>query len=306
MAELSVSLGDLTLSNPVIAASGTFGYGLEYEQLFNLSQLGGIVVKGLSPKSRKGNPPPRIVETPCGMLNSIGLANIGVEAFIQDKLPELSKYPDVKIIANVYGHSFEEYVFVAKRLAKNFGVHAIELNLSCPNVKEGGIAFGTDPESVESLSSAVRKIWPRHMIVKLTPNVTDVTKIAVAAQNGGADSLSLINTLTGMAVDLETRRPVLGGVTGGLSGPAIKPVALRMVHETAKAVDLPIIGIGGITNGKDALEFILAGATAVQVGTANFTDPSVCSKIPKQINDWLDEHDIKNVSDLIGKLDITL
>ena len=302
MTDLSVSLGDLVLSNPVITASGTFGYGLEYEQLYDLDLLGGIVVKGLSPKPRKGNAPPRIIETPCGMLNSIGLANIGVETFIEEKLPLLSKYRNVKIIANVYGHSADEYAFVAARLAESGGVHAIELNLSCPNVKEGGIAFGTDPDSVESLTASVRKSWDAHMMVKLTPNVTDITKVAIAAERGGADSISLINTLTGMAIDLETRRPVLGGVTGGLSGPAIKPVALRMVHQAAKAVSIPVVGIGGISNGRDALEFIMAGATAIQVGTANFTDPSVGSKIPKQMNDWLEEHNIKKVSDLIGTL----
>lgn len=302
MADLKVKLGKLLLQNPVIAASGTFGYGLEYEELVDLDLIGGIVVKGLSSKPRKGNPPPRIVETASGMLNSIGLANIGVEAFINEKLPLLRKNKNTKILANVYGHEPDEYVFVAKRLAQAKGVAGIELNLSCPNVKAGGIAFGVNPKAVETLTRAVRNVYNGFIIVKLTPNVTDVTIIAKAAQNGGADCVSLINTLTGMVVDLEKRRPVLGGITGGLSGPAIKPVALRMVHQTAQAVDIPVIGMGGIMTGQDALEFLLVGAKAVQVGTANFANPKACADIVSQMDAWLDDHKIENVNDIIGTL----
>ena len=302
MADLSVKLGPLTLPNPVIAASGTFGYGLEYEQLVDLDGLGGIVVKGLSPKPIPGNPPPRIVETASGMLNSIGLANIGVDAFLNDKLPRLKEFPNLHIFANIYGHSPDEYVQVARRLAQAQGLAGIEINLSCPNVDQGGLVFGTDPALVESLTRSVRDIYPGFLMVKLTPNVTDVTQIARAAQDGGADGLSLINTLTGMAVDLESRRPVLGGVTGGLSGPAIRPVALHMVHRVVRAVDLPVIGMGGIMTGADALAFLLVGARAVQVGTANFASPRSCVEIPAQISAWLDEHAIARVEDFIGTL----
>lgn len=304
MADLSVTLGSLTLQNPIIAASGTFGYGLEYADLVDLNSLGGIVVKGLSPKPRKGNPTPRIVETACGMLNSIGLANIGVDPFIDEKLPELRKFDRLKIFANVYGHSNEEYVFVAEKLAAAGGVAGVELNLSCPNVKKGGIAFGTDPNAVENLTRIVRDAYPDFLFVKLTPNVTDVTVIARAAENGGADAVSLINTLTGLAVDLETREPVLGGVTGGLSGPAIKPVALRMVHQVAGAVSVPVIGIGGIMTGQDALEFMLVGARAVQIGTANFANPGACIDIAGEMNQWLDEHGIGKATELVGRIEV--
>jgi dihydroorotate dehydrogenase (NAD+) catalytic subunit len=238
------------------------------------------------------------------MLNSIGLANIGVDTFINEKLPELRKFDKLKIFANVYGHSNDEYVFVAEKLAEAGGVAGIELNLSCPNVKEGGIAFGTDHKAVEDLTSAVRKAYPDFLFVKLTPNVTDVTIIAKAAEAGGADAVSLINTITGLAVDLETRRPVLGGITGGLSGPAIKPVALRMVHQVAQAVSIPVIGIGGIMTGKDALEFLLVGATAVQIGTANFTSPKACMEIAEEMNAWLNEHGVTKATELIGQIDI--
>jgi dihydroorotate dehydrogenase (NAD+) catalytic subunit len=302
MADLSVKLGSLELQTPIIAASGTFGYGLEYTDLVDLNTIGGIVVKGLSPKPRKGNPTPRIVETACGMLNSIGLANIGVDTFINDKLPELRKFDRLKIFANVYGHNYEDYVIVAKKLAAAESVAGIELNLSCPNVDEGGLAFGTSPKVVEELTKKVRDTYPGFLFVKLTPNVTDVTEIAKAAQNGGADAVSLINTLTGLAVDLDTRRPVLGGITGGLSGPAIKPVALRMVHQAAQAVDIPVIGIGGIMTGKDALEFMLVGATTVQVGTANFTSPRACVEIAEEMKAWLDEHGVSDVKEMIGQI----
>jgi dihydroorotate dehydrogenase (NAD+) catalytic subunit len=304
MANLAVKLGPLTLQNPIIAASGTFGYGLEYEKLLDLNALGGIVVKGLSPEERKGNPPPRIVETACGMLNSIGLQNIGVEAFLRDKLPALRKYEKLAVFANVYGHSADEYLFVAQRLANAEGVAGIELNLSCPNVTEGGLAFGTDPETVRSLTAAVREIYPGFLIVKLSPNVTDIGLIAKAAEDGGADCLSLINTLLGIAVDIEKRAPVLGGVTGGLSGPAIKPVALRMVHQVAQAVKIPIMGMGGISNSNDALEFLMVGATALQVGTANFQSPTACIEILREMDQWLDAHSFKDINDWIGTLEI--
>jgi len=300
MADLSVNLGKVLLQNPVIAASGTFGYGLEYKELLDLNSIGGIVVKGLSPKPRQGNPPPRIIETASGMLNSIGLANIGVEYFLADKLPELEQFGKLKVIANIYGHSESEYLFVAQKLAEADAVAGIEVNLSCPNVSQGGLAFGTDPVQVEKLTAAIRKVYPGLIIVKLTPNVTDVTVIAKAAEAGGADCVSLINTLTGIAVDLEKRQPVLGGVTGGLSGPAIKPVALRMVWQVSQAVSIPIIGMGGIMTGQDALEFIMVGATAVQVGTANFSSPDACAKIIAEINSWLDNHQIKSAQEFIG------
>lgn len=302
MTKLNVRLGPVEFKNPVIAASGTFGYGLEYQEIVDLNSLGGIVVKGLSPRPMKGNPTPRIIETSSGMLNSIGLANIGVDAFIEGKLPELARYPDLKVLANVYGHETGQYVEVAQKLADQPGVAGIELNLSCPNVKQGGLAFGTDPSTVESLTETIREIYPGFLIVKLTPNVTDVTVIAKAAQAGGADCVSLINTLTGMAVDLDKRRPVLGGVTGGLSGPAIKPVALRMVHQVAQAVDIPVIGMGGIMTGTDALEFMLCGASAVQVGTANFSSPKACAQIILEMENWLDENEIEDVNELVGTL----
>jgi dihydroorotate dehydrogenase (NAD+) catalytic subunit len=303
MANLKVKLGPLEFQTPIIAASGTFGYGLEYEELLDLNAIGGIVAKGLSPKPRKGNPTPRITETASGMLNSIGLANIGVDAFIAEKLPKLAKYDKLRVIANVYGHETSQYVEVAKKLAPQKGVAGLELNLSCPNVQQGGLAFGTDPEIVESLTRAVREVYSGFIIVKLTPNITDITVPAKAAVAGGADCLSLINTLTGMAVDLEKRRPILGGITGGLSGPAIKPVALRMVHQVAQAVDVPIIGMGGITTGRCALEFMLAGAAAVQVGTANFQSPKACAQIADEMNEWLDKNNIADVNELVGKLE---
>ena len=302
MADLAVKLGTLALQNPVIAASGTFGYGLEYEDLADLDSLGGIVVKGLSLRPMQGNPTPRIVETASGMLNSIGLANIGVDAFLSEKLPKLRKYSRVKIFANVYGHSIDEYAAVAAKLSGAEGLAGIEVNLSCPNVTQGGLAFGTDPKTVAAITRAVRDAYAGFLMVKLTPNVTDVTEIARAAQDGGADAVSLINTLAGLAVDLETRRPVLGGVTGGLSGPAIKPVALRMVWQTARAVSIPVVGMGGIMTGRDALEFMLVGATAVQVGTANFANPRACVEIADQMNEWLDGHGIKSAGLLIGAI----
>lgn len=304
MADLKVTLGPLALQNPVLAASGTFGYGLEYQHLVDLDAIGGIVVKGLSPTPQKGNPPPRIVETACGMINSIGLQNIGVEKFIHDKLPNLARHENLIILANVYGHDAEQYEFVAHRLAEAPRVNGIELNLSCPNVKEGGMAFGTDPKSVESLTAAVRKVYPGFLMVKLTPNVTDVSEIAKAAEAGGADAVSLINTLSAIAVNIETRRPVLGNVFGGLSGPAIKPVALRMVHQVVRAVSIPVVGMGGIASGRDVLEFLMVGATAVQVGTHNFTDPAACVNLVKEADQWLDSHGISDVNDFIGTLEI--
>ncbi len=303
MADLKVKLGSLTFQNPVIAASGTFGYGLEYQDFLDLDGIGGVVVKGLSKKPRQGNPPPRIIETPSGMLNSIGLANIGVDAFINDKVPKLSQNNNLRILANVYGHEPDEYVFVAQKLADLKIVAGIELNLSCPNVKAGGMAFGVNPKAVETLTKAVREVYKGFLIVKLTPNVTDITIIAKAAQYGGADCVSLINTLTGMVVDLDNRRPVLGGKTGGLSGPAIKPVALRMVHQVAQTLDIPVIGMGGIMTGKDALEFLMVGAKAVQVGTANFINPRACADIVNEMNGWLDDNEFSDVNQIINTLE---
>jgi len=301
MADCRVIIAGRTIPNPVITASGTFGYGLEYTAFGDLSKLGAIVVKGLSLKPIPGNPPQRIVETRCGLLNAIGLANIGVDAFIDEMMPKLAK-TRANVIVNIYGKTEEEYVEVAKKLDQQPGIFGLELNVSCPNVAAGGMAFGTDPQMVFSLTNSVRKATALPLIVKLTPNVTDPIQIAQAAENGGADAVSAINTLLGMAVDLENRRPVLGNITGGLSGPAIKPVALRIVYQVARAVKVPVIGIGGIMSGKDALEFLVAGASAIQVGTAIFADPQVPWKIVKEIEEYLDHHGISHIHEIIGTL----
>ena len=276
--DLEVRIGSLVLRNPVLTASGTFGYAREFEQFVNLHRLGGVVVKGISLEPRPGNPPPRIVETSCGMLNAIGLENVGVERFIAEKMPYLNNL-DVPVFVNILGDSVDEYQRLAARLAGIPGVSALEVNISCPNVKKGGAAFGSDPDMAAAVTRAVKQESDVPVIVKLSPNVTDVTVIARAVEAAGADGLSLINTLIGMAVDLRTRRPKLANVIGGLSGPAIKPVALRMVYQVARAVSVPVIGIGGIASAEDALEFILAGATAVQVGTANFVNPRASEEI---------------------------
>ena len=283
---LGVTLAGLKLKNPVMTASGTFGYAREFEALMDLNRLGAIVVKGLALKPVKGNPPPRIVETACGMLNAIGLENVGVDAFAADKMPFLRTLAP-PVIANIYGTSVEEYAALAERLDGIDGVAAVEVNISCPNVKAGGVVFGVDPVAAERVVRAVRERTRKPVIVKLSPNVTDITVIARSAEAGGADALSLINTITGMAIDIETRRPRLANITGGLSGPAIKPVALRMVWQVARTARVPVIGIGGIMRGEDAVEFLLAGATAVQVGTANFVNPRAALDIVAGIEAYL-------------------
>lgn len=298
---LSVNLGKLKLKNPVMAASGTFGYGAEYSEFVNLNNLGAVVVKGLSLKPMAGNPPPRIYETPCGMLNSIGLQNIGVEVFIKEKLSYLKQF-DTKIIVNFFGDSIKEYVKTAERLNSVNGIHALEMNISCPNKQAGWSIFGTDPKVTFKVVSAVRKITDLTLIVKLSPNVTDIALMAKAAEDAGADAVSVINTLTGMAINAKTRQPRLANIIGGLSGPAIKPIALRMVWECHKAVRIPIIGIGGIISAEDAIEFMLAGASAVAVGTANFVNPKAAQDIIDSMKLFMIEEHISDVKELIGGL----
>jgi dihydroorotate dehydrogenase (NAD+) catalytic subunit len=299
MADLRVSIGRLTLANPVIAASGCFGYGVEYAETIDLATLGGVAVKGLFLNEREGHPPARIVETPAGMLNAIGLQGIGVHRFVAEKLPELRRL-GATVIVNVCGSTIDEYCEVSRVLSDHEGVHAIELNISCPNIKEGGIQFGCSLAGTHDVVSAVRKATPLPLIPKLTPNVTDVASFARASAEAGADAVSLVNTFLAMAIDVETRRPKLSNVLGGLSGPAIRPIAVRMVHECRQAVDIPIIGMGGITTVEDALEFIIAGASAVQIGTANFVDPFVWSTLIGGIDAYLDRHGLARVADLVG------
>lgn len=299
--DISVLLSSLKLKNPVMTASGTFGYGKEFEPLFDLNQLGAIVVKGISLKPMKGNPPPRLVETPAGMLNAIGLANIGIEGFLKDKLPWLNTL-NTEVIVNIYGHSINEYGELASAFKGVKGVSAIEVNISCPNVDKGGLVFGKDPEMSGRVTEIVVKNTDKPVIVKLTPNVSDITQLAKAVEQAGAHALSVINTLTGMAVDINTRRPRLGNISGGLSGPAIKPVALYMVYQTARAVKIPVIGIGGILNAHDALEFMIAGASAVQVGTANFINPRATIEIIEGIRNYCIEKGINKIKDIVGSL----
>lgn len=301
MIDLSVQIGSLKLKNPVLVASGTFGYGKESNDLVNLEALGGIVTKSVSPKPRDGNPPPRIVELLAGMLNSIGLQNIGVEAFVKEKLPFLNTV-NTSLIVNIAGSTAEEFSTVVERLESEEGIDGYELNFSCPNVKEGGLEFSQDAEVTARVTDLVRKATKRPLIIKLTPNVTRVSQIARAAAESGADAVSLINTLIGMAVDVDSRRPKINTVTAGYSGPAIKPVALAKVYEVAQQVDIPIIGIGGIMNAKDALEFMITGACAVQVGTANFIDPSTGERIARGLAEYCEKHSLKSVSELIGSL----
>jgi dihydroorotate dehydrogenase (NAD+) catalytic subunit len=300
---MAVRIGGLSLPNPVLTASGTFGYAREFESLIDLNRLGGIIVKGLALKPVKGNPPPRIVETPCGMLNAIGLENVGIDAFVADKMPFLRTLRP-PIIANIYGTSVAEYSELARRIDAIDGVSGVEVNISCPNVKAGGVVFGVDPVAAGSVVKAVRQSTRKTVIVKLSPNVTDVTVIARSTEAAGADALSLINTLTGMAIDIETRRPRLANITGGLSGPAIKPVALRMVWQVARATRLPVIGIGGIMKAEDAVEFFIAGAKAVQIGTANFVNPRSALEIIAGIERYLEGHGIQDVGHLVGTLEI--
>ncbi len=301
--DLTVDIGGLTLQNPVMTASGTFGYAREFAHFMDLNRLGAIIVKGLSLTPSKGNPPPRIVETDCGMLNAIGLENVGIDAFIRDKLPFLETL-NPPAIANIYGKTIEEYASLAERMEPLDAVRGLEVNISCPNVKEGGVAFGSDPKIAHQVVKAVREKTTKHLMVKLSPNVTDIALMARVAEDAGADALSVINTITGMAVDLATRRSKLANITGGLSGPAIKPVALRMVWQTARAVKIPVVGVGGIMNAMDALEFMMVGATAVQVGTANFIDPDSTIKIIDGMETWLRDEGIGDVKELIGALEI--
>jgi dihydroorotate dehydrogenase (NAD+) catalytic subunit len=300
--DLSVAIGSLTIANPLIAASGCFGYGVEYAGAVDLSTLGGVAVKGLFLAPREGHAPPRIVETPSGMLNAIGLQGIGVHRFIDEKLPELRERKAI-VFVNICGTTIDEYVELARILSDAEGVHAIELNISCPNIKEGGITFGCSLPGTHAVVSAVRKVTSLPVIPKLTPNVTDVASFARAAEEAGADAISLVNTFLAMAIDVETRRPKLTNIVGGLSGPAIRPIAVRMVYECRQAVTLPIIGMGGIATAEDVLEFIIAGANAVQVGTANFVDPFIWTRLLNGLGTYMTRHAIERISDLTGTLD---
>jgi dihydroorotate dehydrogenase (NAD+) catalytic subunit len=298
---LTVDIGGLKLRNPVMTASGTFGYGEEYAPYLDLNQLGAIVVKGLSLEPRTGNPPPRIMETPCGMINAVGLQNVGVRAFIRDKLPFLRQF-DTPLIANIYAESVDEFPVLAGILSEAQGVHALEVNISCPNVKKGGIAFGTDPEMAAEVTRRVKDATDLPVIVKLTPNVTDIAIIAQSVEAAGANAVSLINTITGMSVDVDKRMPHLKNITGGLSGPAIKPVALRMVWQVVNRISIPVIGLGGIMTAEDALEYLIVGARAVQVGTANFVNPQVIPEIVEGIVKYLEKHEMACIDELIGSL----
>lgn len=303
MADLKVNIGSLEFKNPVLTASGTFGYGTEFTDFMDIGTLGGIIVKGTTREHREGNAYPRMAETPSGMLNAVGLQNKGIDYFVSDIYPAI-KHFDTQVIVNVSGSLIEDYVAVAERLSGLEHIPAIELNISCPNVKSGGMAFGTSCASAAEVIKAVRRVYPKTLIVKLSPNVTSIAEIALTAEAEGADAVSLINTLLGMAIDAKTRKPVLSTITGGLSGPCVKPVALRMVWQVSKAVKIPIVGLGGIMNATDAIEFFLAGATAIQVGTANFIDPAVTVKIVKGINDYLDNNGFDSVRAIIGKLEL--
>lgn len=298
---LSVSLCGLRLKNPVMVASGTFGYGEEYSDFFDLNELGAIVVKGLSLIPKKGNPTPRIVETPSGMINSIGLQNIGIDSFIREKLPFLRRF-SIPVIVNFFGDSINEYVEAAERLSSVEGISALEMNISCPNKEKGWIIFGTDPQSMEDVIKAVRAVTKLPLIVKLSPNVTDIALMAKVAEDSGADALSLINTITAMVIDIKKRKPFLGNIVGGLSGPAIRPIAVRMVWEVCKAVNIPVIGMGGIMNCNDALEFLIAGAKAVAVGTANFVNPLATVEIINGLKRFLSEEGINDINEVIGSL----
>ena len=303
MADLKVRIKDLQLKNPVMTASGTFGYGEEYADFVDLNKLGGIIVKGTTINHREGNMYPRMVETPSGMLNAVGLQNKGVNYFISDIYPRI-KDLDTEVIINVSGAKIEDYVAVCEKVNDLDNIHAIEVNISCPNVKQGGMAFGTTCAGAASVVKSVREAYDKTLIVKLSPNVTNIAEIARAVEAEGADSVSLVNTFLGMAIDVEKRKPYLSTVTGGLSGPCIRPIAVRMVYQVAQAVKVPVIGLGGIMNGRDAIEFLLAGATAVQVGTANFVDPSVTGKIVDEIEEYLNRHNISSINEIIGGLQV--
>ncbi len=303
MLDTQVKIGELVLRNPVMTASGTYGYGTEFKDFVDFSRMGGIIVKGTTLRSREGNPYPRLAEVSQGLLNTIGLQNKGVDYFVEHIYPEIQDY-DTNIIVNVSGTCPEDYAECAEKLADLPKIPAIEVNISCPNVKQGGMTIGVDPKAASEVIRAVRKAYPKTMIVKLTPNVTDITEIARAVEAEGADSVSLINCLNGMAIDAERRKPILSMVTGGLSGPCVKPVALRMVYQVSKAVKIPVIGLGGISNATDAVEFMLAGATAIEIGTANFIDPSVTMKVASGIEDYLKRHNYQSVKQIIGALEV--
>jgi len=298
--DLSVSFAGVQLRNPIIAASGTFGYGVEFEDVVNLGKLGGFVVKGLSREPMIGNPPPRLWETAAGMLNAIGLQNIGARAFLEEKLPRLRQIKDTVVITNVFGYTREDYENTIQILNEGEGIAAYELNVSCPNTEHGGLQFGMDPRSLDEVVTTAKRVARRPLIVKLSPNVTSITQMAYVAQESGADALSLINTFTAMAIDPETRKPRIANVTAGLSGPAIKPIAVRMVYDAAQAVKIPVIGMGGISTPADVIEFMLAGATAVQIGTASYWDPCATEKIVDGLENWCHDHRITRIRDFVG------
>ena len=304
MVKTEIKLKGLTLKNPVMTASGTFGYGEEYADFVDLSELGGIIVKGTTLHHREGNPYPRMAETPMGMLNCVGLQNKGVDYFVETIYPRIKDF-DTNVIVNVSGSNIDDYVTAAAKIDALENIPAIELNVSCPNVKQGGMAFGVTCSGIEQVVKAVREVYHKHLIVKLSPNVTNIAEIALAAEAAGADSVSLINTLLGMAIDAETRKPILSMVTGGLSGACVKPVALRMVWQVAKAVKIPVIGLGGISSANDAIEFLLAGASAIQIGTANFIDPAISAKVAKGIVEYCEKHGVEDVNELVGGLIIS-
>lgn len=299
MVKTEIKLKGLTLKNPVMTASGTFGYGEEYADFVDLSELGGIIVKGTTLHHREGNPYPRMAETPMGMLNCVGLQNKGVDYFIETIYPRIRHF-ETNVIVNVSGSNIDDYVTAAAKIDALEDIPAIELNVSCPNVKQGGMAFGVTCSGIEQVVKAVREVYNKHLIVKLSPNVTNIAEIALAAEAAGADSVSLINTLLGMAIDAETRKPILSMITGGLSGACVKPVALRMVWQVSKAVKIPVIGLGGISSATDAIEFLLAGASAIQIGTANFIDPSISAKVAKGIVEYCEKHGVEDVNELVG------
>ena len=301
MVKTEIKLKGLTLKNPVMTASGTFGYGEEYADFVDLSELGGIIVKGTTLHHREGNPYPRMAETPMGMLNCVGLQNKGVDYFIETIYPRIRHF-DTNVIVNVSGSNIDDYVTAAAKIDALENIPVIELNVSCPNVKQGGMAFGVTCSGIEQVTKAVREVYHKHLMVKLSPNVTNIAEIALAAEAAGADSVSLINTLLGMAIDAETRKPILSMVTGGLSGACVKPVALRMVWQVSKAVKIPVVGLGGISSATDAIEFLLAGASAIQIGTANFIDPAISAKVAKGIVEYCERHGVEDVNELIGGL----
>ncbi len=302
--DMRVSLAGLVLVNPVIAASGTFGYGIEFEEIVSLERIGGFVTKGISLEPMAGHHPPRIVQTAAGMLNAIGLQNVGVDDYLRRKLPPLSRYPNCKVIVNVFGYTVGEYLAVIERLNQAEGIAAYELNVSCPNVHAGGMAFGADPGSLEYLVGRAKANSRRPLIIKLSPNVTSIAQMAKISAGAGADAISLTNTFLAMCINAETRRPELSNITGGLSGPAIKPIALRMVYEASRAVTIPILGMGGITTAEDAVEFLLAGATAVQIGTASYADPRAVERLANELESWCRSHQVEKVASLTGALEI--